>query len=71
MRTCSVFYCKNKVRFEFPSDDYLKQEWLKAIRQPKHKPKRGQGLCVDHFKADDFRTKNISYGKWIFLKVFF
>lgn len=70
MRTCSVFYCKNKVKFEFPSDENLKKKWLKDIRKPNFEPKKGQGLCICHFKKYDFRTTNNSYGMCYNCKIF-
>lgn len=63
MRTCSVEDCKNKVKFQFPACDKMKKIWLKAIRRPDLVPALKMGLCKNHFKKDDFRLKNESYGK--------
>ncbi|XP_001606420.1 uncharacterized protein LOC100122818 isoform X2 [Nasonia vitripennis] len=55
---CSVENCYNNKRFRFPSSDVKRKQWLDAIRRPNWKPKKGHGLCGEHFKKSDIITES-------------
>ncbi|OXU26196.1 hypothetical protein TSAR_004813 [Trichomalopsis sarcophagae] len=59
---CSVENCYNNKRFRFPSSDVRRKQWLNAIRRPNWKPKKGHGLCEEHFKKSDIITESYMGG---------
>ena len=54
----SVISCKNKVKFKFPSNEAMKNKWLKAIGRSTFVPHTRDGLCNAHFNPSDIITES-------------
>ncbi|KAL7301576.1 hypothetical protein TKK_0005591 [Trichogramma kaykai] len=53
---CSVKNCQGVRKFKFPKRMELRKKWLKAIRRPDFVPRVGDGLCMNHFRAQDIHN---------------